>query len=230
MSTIDRPGRTTLPRLVDGERLDRATFHERYAALPPETRAELIGGVVYMGSPLGYEHGMRDGDVVDWLGYYKRFTPGLIRPLNATTQFSDYGEPQPDCQLIIPKELGGQTKFVGGYIVGPPELVVEVAKSTCQTDLGQKKKDYQRAGVREYIVVGIDPDEVRWFIRRKSRFVEMSPGPDGIHRSEVFPGLSLDAKALLAGDVARIIAVLDQGLATPKHAAFVERLAQSRTS
>lgn len=228
MSTVGRPERKVLPPLVAGQRLDRATFHERYEAMPPDTRAELIGGVVYMPSPLGYEHGNRDGDVCDWLGHYKRFTKGLHRPLNATTQFGDYGEPQPDSQLIIPENLGGQTRFIGGYIVGPPELVVEVGKSTRKTDLGPKKADYERAGVCEYVFVGIDPDEVRWFIRREGRFVDLPPGPDGIFRSEVFPGLWLDPKAFLASDTEGVYAVLEQGLATPEHAEFVARLDAAR--
>lgn len=41
MSTTER---RTLPPLVAGQRLDRATFHERYEAMPPDTWAELMGG------------------------------------------------------------------------------------------------------------------------------------------------------------------------------------------
>src|SRR4051812_4538044 len=97
MSTLDRTEpRTQLPPLVDGERLSRATFHERYAAMPPETRAELVGGIVYMGSPLGYEHGSGDFSLTTLLGYYQMRTRGLGGASNATVQFDDYGEPQPD--------------------------------------------------------------------------------------------------------------------------------------
>jgi Uma2 family endonuclease len=138
-----------LPPLVDGERLDRATFHERYEAVPQETRAELIGGIVYMGSPLAYAHGRRDGDVTDWLGYYRRFTRSVERALIATTKFGNYGEPQPDCQLRIPETLGGQSRIVDGFIVSATELVVEVAHTTRDRDLVDKKADYERAGVRE---------------------------------------------------------------------------------
>ena len=41
-----------LPPLVAGQHLDQPTFHERYEAMPPETWAELVGGVVYMPSPV----------------------------------------------------------------------------------------------------------------------------------------------------------------------------------
>ena len=102
--------------------------------------------------------------------------------------------------------------------------MVEVSHSSRKKDLGPKKPDYERAGVREYVVVGIDPDEVRWFVSRAGRFVEMTPGTDGLYHSEGFPGLWLDPKAMPAGDLEGIIATLDRGLATPEHEAIVQRL------
>ena len=52
MSTASRPA-ATFPPLIAEQRLDRATFHERYCAMPPGVRAELINGVVHMPSPVG---------------------------------------------------------------------------------------------------------------------------------------------------------------------------------
>ena len=225
MSTLERPGSRALPPLVEGERLDRATFHERYAAMPPGTRAELVGGVVYMPSPLGNDHGEFDNDLGYWLAHYKRFTPGVKAAHNATTQFDDYGEPQPDLHARIPAEFGGQSRIVGGFVVGAPELVVEVSVSSRRYDLGPKKADYERAGVREYLFVGLDPREVRWFARRDAGFAELAPGDDGLFRSEVFPGLWLDPSAFFDGDLNALVAALDRGLATPEHAAFARRLA-----
>ncbi len=223
MSTTER---RILPPLVAGQRLDRATFHERYEAMPPDTRAELIGGVVSMPSPLGNEHGDADGDIGYWLGHYKRFTPGVRSPRNATTQLGDFGEPQPDCQLRLPEELGGQSHIdAEGYITGPPELVLEIGRSSRRIDLDPKKADYERAGVLEYVFVGLAPQEVRWFVRRGGRFLEKSSDRDGIFRSEVFPGLWLNPQSFFAEDMDGLIATLEQGLATPEHAAFVERLA-----
>jgi hypothetical protein len=224
MSTVDRPEKKTLPPLVAGQKLDRATFHERYEAMPPGTRAELVGGIVYMPSPLGYDHGIFDGHASDWLGHYKRFTPGLQRALNATTQFDDYGEPQPDLQLRIPEELGGLSRIENGYLVGPPELIVEISRTTRKYDLGPKKADYERAGVLEYLFIGLDPQEIRWFAREGARLVEVAAGEDGIYRSQVFPGLWLDPHAYFAEDIETLFTTLDQGLATPAHAEFVVRL------
>src|SRR5437899_3365498 len=46
-----------MPPLENGDRLDQKTFHERYEAMPENVKAELIGGVVYMSSPLKPRHG-----------------------------------------------------------------------------------------------------------------------------------------------------------------------------
>lgn len=223
MSTVDR---SVLPPLVDGERLGRATFHERYEAMPSNVRAELIDGVVYMASPQGYDHSKFDGFVAGWLFYYGLKTPGLGAAGNATTFLGgDDDEVQPDHQLRIPEEHGGSSRIVGGFVSGPPELVVEVARTSRDYDLGTKKEAYERAGVREYLFVGVDPEEVRWFILRGGVYDEIAPGDDGLHRSETFPGLWLDAKALFDEDRAGLVAALDRGLATPEHAAFAARLA-----
>jgi hypothetical protein len=79
LSPVDRPDRKALPPLVAGQRLDRAAFHERYEAMPPGTRAELIGGVVYMPSPLSLRHGEGDVGVAYWIGHYRGFTPACVR-------------------------------------------------------------------------------------------------------------------------------------------------------
>jgi hypothetical protein len=51
------------------------------------------------------------------------------------------------------------------------------------------------------------------------------PGNDGIFRSLIFPGLWLDPAALWRRDLKGMLAILQQGLATPEYAAFAARLA-----
>ena len=229
MSTVERAQpKTSLPPLVHGQHLDQSTFHERYEAMPEGTWAELVGGVVYMPSPVRNEHGEYDDVVAYWLVHYKRYTKGLRSGKNSTVILDVIGETQPDGHLRIPQELGGQSRIERGYIIGAPELIVEIARSSRSYDLSQKKADYDRAGVREYVVVELEPNRVHWFIRRGVRFAQLRPGPDGIYRSRVFPGLWLDPEALYAEDLDRLIQVLEQGLATPEHAAFVAKLAAAR--
>jgi hypothetical protein len=107
-------------------------------------------------------------------------------------------------------------------------LVLEVARSTRYIDLGPKLKDYERAGVLEYLVLASKPDEVLWYGRDGGSLVAKTVGEDGFYRSAVFPGLWLDPAALIRGDTKGLRAVLDLGLATPEHAAFVAKLAAAR--
>jgi Uma2 family endonuclease len=228
MSTMEQARERVLPPLQAGQRLDRATFHARYEAMPPSTRAELIGGVVHMPSPLSRGHAGHELPVSNWLGHYERFTPGTWGAGNATLILGDWGEPQPDYLLLILPEFGGRSRVEGKYLAGAPELIVEIALSSREIDLGPKLRDYERAGVPEYLVVALEPDEIFWHIRREDRLVPMDPGPDGLYRSEVFPGLWLDPRALFARDWEGIFAALDLGLATPEHQAFVARLEEAR--
>jgi Uma2 family endonuclease len=228
MSTIERkPKKATLP-LVEGQRLDQATFHERYEAMPAGTKAELIGGVVYMPSPVGPDHGRAHVPVIIWLDRYAEATTGVEVLDTTSTSLDDLGEPQPDATLRILPEFGGRTQTERRFIVGAPELVVEVAKSTRFVDLGPKLADYERAGVLEYVVRAVDPDEVLWHVLRDHRLVAIPPGPDGLYRSETFPGLWLDPEGLIAGHRPALRAAVERGLATPEHAAFVARLAAAR--
>ena len=230
MSTLEhaRP-KMALPPLKNGEHLDQPTFHARYEAMPPSTRAELVGGVVYMPSPMSTDHGDESRNVAGWLFHYQRKTIGVKGGDGATAKLFKLSEPQPDHHLRIPAALGGRTRVdAGGYLLGPPELIVEIARSSRVFDLKQKKADYERAGVFEYVVVEIDPNRIHWFLRRGARFKKHAPGADGIYRSKVFPGLWLDLQALYAEDLDRLIEVLEQGLATPEHAAFVAKFAEPR--
>ena len=148
MSTIERSACTaTLAPLVEGQRLDQATFHERYEQMPPGTRAELINGVVHMPGPIGPEHGRATVAALVWLSYYQENTPGV---------------------------------------------------------------------------------DVLDNVLREGRLVGLPPDSEGIFRSESFPGLWLDPRALIEGNTRRLREVLDRGLATTEHSAFVARLAAAR--
>ncbi len=217
-------------KLVEGQRLDQRTFHALYEAMPAGTRAELIDGVVYMPSPVDLAHSMAQVPVIVWLDYYAEKTPGVQVMDSPTTILGWKSEPQPDGLLRILPECGGRTWDKGGFVHGAPEFVVEVAKATRYVDLGPKLAEYQRAGILEYVVRALDPDEIFWFGQEQGAFVQRPISSEGLYHSAAFPGLWLDPQALLTGDRLRLRAVLDLGCATPEHAAFARQLAESRSS
>jgi Uma2 family endonuclease len=230
MSTVRRPDKAgrVAPPLATGDQLDQPTFHQRYQAMPPGARAELIQGVVSMPSPLGVDHGAAVVTFILWLGHYAECSPGLELLDNATVILDGRNEVQPDVTLRVLPGLGGRTRDENGFVAGPPELVVEVARSSRYLDLGPKRDEYERAGVLEYVVRTFEPDEVLWQVARDGHFEPLLPDADGLHRSRVFPGLWLDPRALLARDTRRLREVVELGVATPEHAAFVARLAAAR--
>jgi Uma2 family endonuclease len=127
--------------------------------------------------------------------------------------------------LIIDPRCGGQSKISeDDYIETAPELVAEVASSTASRDLGVKLRVYRRSGVKEYIVWRVRNRAIDWFALRDGEYARLAPDPDGILKSEVFPGLWLDPEALIRGDLARVLAVLDEGIKTPEHAEFAAKL------
>ena len=219
--TVPSPQATPAQRLPleAGDHLDQPTFHELYKAMPEGVRAELIGGIVILPSPLRFRHGSLHATLITWLALYGASTPGARAADNATDILGEDSEPQPDGILFL--ERGAARENEEGYIVGPPEFLAEVASSSISYDLHSKKADYERYGVQEYLVLSVFDKRAFWFVREGSAFVEMPADGDGIHRSRGLPGLWLDAAALFRGDLKRIQEVLALGLASAEHAAFV---------
>jgi Uma2 family endonuclease len=212
--------------LENGLHLSAAEFLRRYEAMPEIKKAELINGIVYMGSPVRYDqHGEPDNLIQTWLGVYRLATPGVEAAGNTTSRLGPDDVPQPDGLLRILPECGGQSRVdPNGYLQGGPELVVEVAASSASLDAREKLASYRRAGVREYIVWRTEDEALDWWVLEEDEYRPLPPGADGLLRSRIFPGLWLAASALLARDGAKLMAILQQGLASPEHAAFVTEL------
>lgn len=214
------------PPLAAGDRLTRAEFERRYEAHPEIKKAELIEGIVYMPSPTHFErHSRPHFYIIAWLAAYQATTPGVIGGDNATVRLDYENEVQPDALLRLDSALGGRSQVTpDDYLVGPPELIVEIAASSAAYDLHDKRRVYQRSGVQEYLALQVYEQEAVWFVLREGVYEPLPTDEAGILRSEVFPGLWLNAPAFWAGDLPAVLATLQEGLASPEHAAFVNRL------
>ena len=219
-----------IPPLQNGDRLSADEFERRFDATPGLQKAELIDGVVYMPPPVSDEyHSEPQFDVVGWLAQYRAATPGIAGSDNGTLRLDPKNRPQPDVALRVLPEHGGRvTRDADGYLVAAPEFIFEVSASSASYDLNVKFELYRRHGVREYVVWRVYETALDWFMLRDGIYARQAPGADGVLRSEMFPGLWLDAAALLRGDLSAVMRVQQMGLASPEHAAFVARLAASR--
>lgn len=216
--------------LENGDRLTRPEFERRYHALPHLKKAELIEGVVYLPSPLRFRpHAQPRGHLMTWLGVYAASTPSVDVGDNATVRLDLDNEPQPDAVLLIDASVGGNCQIGDdGYLEGAPELVAEVAASTAAYDLYDKKAAYRRNGVQEYIVWQVLDQKLDWFSLQDGQYISLATDERGVIRSQIFPGLWLLVPDLLAGEMAQVLARLQQGLNSPEHGRFTHQLSSKQ--
>ncbi|MBS9383058.1 MAG: Uma2 family endonuclease [Dolichospermum sp. BR01] len=226
---MQRPQTNTTPQILpleNGDRLSRHEFERRYAESPDIKKAELIEGVVYVASPLRFQrHAEPHAKLMIWLGNYQIYTPGIKLGIEPTIRLDQDNEPQPDGVLLIDESLGGKSRITDDdYIEGAPELVAEIAASSAAYDLYDKKKAYKRNGIQEYLVWQSLENKLDWFGLHDSEYILLQPDTEGIIKSQVMPGLWLSVTALLAGDMVKVLEVLQTGLNSPEHTEFLRRL------
>ncbi len=210
-------------RLYNGDRMKRQEFHIAYCQMPESYKAELIGGIVFEPSPLGWPHGKNTLSLGYLLKKYTIRTPGTEVGENATVFLSEDDEVQPDLTLRTTQACGGTSRLTDdNYVEGPPELLAEVASSSRAIDLHLKKERYSLAGVIEYIVLCLRPKQICWFDLRRQ--IELKADADGIFRSAIFPGLWIHGEGLLQSNDKLAERALNRGLQSPEHKSFVSRL------
>jgi Uma2 family endonuclease len=210
------------PLLEQGDHLSRDEFERRYEQMPDLKKAELIEGIVYMQLRVPAKgHGIPHAHLGGWSGFYASETPSVTCASNPTVRLDLDNEPQPDLVILKLPESGGQTRIGSeGFIEGAPELVIEIVGSSHAYDLHQKKNAYRRNGVREYLACITGEQRIVWWELRSGEYQEIAPASPGLFKSKVFPGLWLNAAALLRGDTRELLDTLRRGLDSPEHAFF----------
>ncbi len=194
--------------LENGYRLTTAEFLRRWEALPDIKHAELINGIVYL-HPLrrADTHCEPQGAVSGWLGYFAAQTPDVKVYANPTLILDRDSTPQPDSVLCYTPAKGGRAHInKKGYLTGAPELICEISSSSASLDMNAKLANYRRAGVQEYIVWLTGENRLCWFVLEDRDYIPLTERA-GLLKSRVFPGLTLDVKALLAMNGARVLSV-----------------------
>jgi Uma2 family endonuclease len=192
--------------------------------MPHVKKAELIDGVVFMAAAVSTRgHGIPHFRMIGLLAQYELATPGVAGADNTSIRFDLDNMPQPDVFLTILSEQSAKVDE-DDIFASAPELICEIAATSASIDLHRKLELYRRKGVKEYIVWRTLEGKIDYFVGREGAYQALPPAASGELRSEAFPGLWLDAPAILEGDWARASRTLQHGIASPEHAAFVARL------
>jgi hypothetical protein len=221
-----------VPPLENGDHLSREEFERRWDNMPDLKKAELLNGMVFMPPPISAEnHGAPHTRLMFWLAAFWSATPEVMVVDNSTLRLEPDDDAQPDAMLFILPEHGGAARLdAKGYVHGSPELVAEVAASSINYDLNLKREVYRRNGVVEYVVWSVYEETITWLVLSDDGdYHAAKPDADGLYRSRQFPGLWLDAKALLGGDLARVLRVAQQRTSTAAHADLRIRLQRHRS-
>ncbi len=222
--------RPVVPPLEPGDVLTAEEFERRWDAMPDLRRAELIDGVVYMNAAVSVHHGSPHAKLGGLLFNYASATPGTQVLIEPSVKFDRANLPQPDVVLMTKPEFGGQGRIEGDYLVSSPELVAEISATTASRDLHAKLDVYRRFGVREYVVWRTYDEAMDWFVLRNEQYEPLVPSASGRFESTVYPGLWLDADALLRDEMLTVLKILQEGIATPEHAVFAQRFAAARSA
>ena len=166
--------------------------YEDYKSWPESVRCELIDGVVYMMSAPSLWHqlvstklGRQLDEFFEGKSCTAFGTPIDVR-LFPKSDNSDDVIVQPDLAVVCDdKKLSD-----GQACKGPPDLVIEIlSQATKSKDLSQKFNLYQKAGVREYWIVGSDGVKAHTFETGETRGIDFKL--DRELESLIFPGLVL---------------------------------------
>jgi Uma2 family endonuclease len=205
-NALNRP----LP-LEKGEFLHSREFLRRDERMPQVKKAELVEGVVYLGSPVSTRHSKPDALIQGWLVAYASRHPEVEVHTNVTVILDAENTVQPVALLRRLPEHGGLSRVnEDGYLVGPPELVVEVAAASSSIDWRDKRRAYCRNGVREYLVWLVAEARLEWFRLEGDDYRPQPPDAHGLFHSRALPGLRLPLASALAGDVAAVLGALSQ--------------------
>ena len=225
LSPIESQKGSSRPPLQSGDHLCRAEFRRRYALYPEIQKAELIEGVVIVGSPVHRQHGRPHFQFVSLVGTYTAHTPGLVAGDNESIVLDEDNEFQPDLFIGIDSIRGGQlTDTEKGPLAGVPEFIVEIAASSASYDLHSKFDVYLRSGVQEYLVLLAYEREMRFFRLEEGEFRSVQPNEDGVLRSRVLPGLWFRSDWFWEGRMSELLQLVQEGLASREHQEFAANL------
>ena len=167
-------------------KFEPCTFDEFCELVRQDQKADLIDGVIYLASPENTDANR----IMGWLGTMLHLNAeskalGVVFCCRVAWRLDYINAPEPDIAFVARKHA---RRIKRGWVVGPPDLAVEVVSpDSIERDYGKKRSQYERFGVPEYWIV--DEIERKVTLLRlgpKGKYREVRPKQGKLH-SDVLP-------------------------------------------
>jgi len=163
--------------------ISTADYHRMAAVgiLGADEQVELIAGQIIQKMPKGPAHSALCKRLEKLLEH--RLGEQVLVRLQDPIRLDDYSEPEPDLAVVRP-----QDDFYASQHPTPAEvyLIIEVADTTIERDLGSKANLYSTAGILDYWVFNISARQLHIF---------RDPSPDGYHRQLILKEQTIQIQA-----------------------------------
>jgi Uma2 family endonuclease len=171
----------------DGLRLSHTEFAE--AEYQEPWRYERADGRLVVMNPSGHDHQATSEPFRDYLGAYKLANPNVVEMVvsEAWIFVDEDTDRIADIGVYLAKSTGRIPERV-------PELVFEIVSEGAanrRRDHEEKREDYHRAGVAEYVIVDRFDCEARVYRMKEGRYEETSLAPDDVYTTPLLLGLAV---------------------------------------
>lgn len=172
---------------------------DELAALPDDDfQYELDGGDLILMAPAGEEHGRVEGDLYGLLyTQIKKLKLGRLYPSDTGFLLSEDPDTvrSPDIAFVRQERLPLRTRRNSGYILGAPDLAIEIrSPSQSPADLQRKVEQYLAAGASAVWV--LRPGRKQAAIHEAGKPVR-TVGKDGFLEAAALPGVRIPLAEVL---------------------------------
>lgn len=163
--------------------ISTADYHRmaEVGILGADEQVELIAGQIIHKMPKGPAHSALCKRIEKLLEH--RLSEQVLVRLQDPIRLDDYSEPEPDIAVVRPRD-----DFYGSQHPTPAEvyLIIEIADTTVERDLGSKANLYSIAGILDYWVLNVSARQLHIF---------RDPSPDGYHRQLILREQAIQLQA-----------------------------------
>ena len=178
----------------EGLKLSREEFAE--ADYEEPWRFERAAGRLVVMVPAGHDHHRTVEPLRDHLVVYKVSHPDVVEHVfqESWTSVDDDHDRFPDIAVYLRESSGRIPDRV-------PELIFEVVSESAKDrhrDYEEKRSEYQRLGVQEYVIIDRFEHRVTVLSLKDGVYVEHNLGPDDVYTSPLLTGLEIPLGSILS--------------------------------